>query len=94
VSDCEGPDEITLDGFTWDENKNYANYEKHKVDFDEAITCFALGRDKRFTISCVRGEARWVLQGTSDFGRPLTVIFVLLEEQGCTVARIISARRR
>ena len=90
----EGPDAITLDGFTWDEGKNQSNIEKHGVDFDEAATCFSTGREKRFARSRLKGEVRWILQGSSDLGRPLTVIFRLDKVKKGTVARIISAWRQ
>jgi len=90
----EGPDSLVLDGFTWDEHKNLSNLEKHGVDFEEAATCFEVVRDKQFTSSRLKGELRWILQGASDFGRSLTVIFLVEEVDEETVARIISARRR
>ncbi len=90
----EGPESLVLDGFTWDEIKNQSNSDKHGVDFEEAATCFAPERDKQFVVSQLKGEPRWVLQGTSDLGRPLSVVFLVEHLEEGTVARIISARRR
>lgn len=90
----EGPGAVVLDGFTWDERKNLSNLDKHGVDFEEAATCFADSRDKQFTASRLKGELRWILQGTSDYGRSLNVIFLLEKVDDGAVARIISTRRR
>ncbi|MBM3460694.1 MAG: BrnT family toxin [Armatimonadetes bacterium] len=78
MTQWEGPDEIAVVGFSWDEHKNATNRDKHSVDFDEAATCFEQRRDKRFIPSALKGEMRWVFHGDSDLGRPLSTIFTLV----------------
>jgi len=74
--------------FEWDENKNKANIEKHKIDFNEAKNVFndtkrTISEDNRFDY----GEKHWITIGivTNVF---LTVIYTIRD-----AIRIISARR-
>lgn len=71
-----------------DRTKAEANLAKHGVAFDEAATCLldpmalVLGDD-------AQDEARWLLVGTSERGRVLTVVYTMRGE----VPRLISARK-
>jgi uncharacterized protein len=73
----------------WDPAKGTANLRKHGVGFDEAATALldpmALAQEDLAAV----GEQRWVLVGTSDRARLLTVVYAL--RRGDRI-RLISAR--
>ncbi len=76
--------------FEWDEEKAKANFKKHKVSFDEAITVFSdplsiTIPDPDHSID----EERYIDIGTSDKGRVLVVVYT---ERGANI-RIISCRK-
>jgi uncharacterized DUF497 family protein len=77
-------------GFEWDEAKALANFEKHGVSFDEGATVFSelgapINRDPRHSDE----EDRFIIIGTSELKRLLTVAFTFRDEDSI---RIISAR--
>lgn len=73
--------------FEWDETKAHANFLKHDVSFEEAITVFAdpvaLDAPDRYI------PGRFVLIGNSARSR---VLFIVFEERGNNI-RLISARK-
>lgn len=76
--------------FEWDEEKAKANYRKHKVTFEEAVSVF---RDP-FSITIPDpdhslNEDRYIDIGVSDKGRVLVVAYT---ERGTRI-RIISCRK-
>lgn len=78
--------EIVFDFFEWDDDKCELNFEKHHIDFDDAITIFdgpvIRKRSDR------GGETRHLAVGLLE-GIEIAVIYT--ERNG--VCRIISARR-
>ncbi|MCL2519115.1 MAG: BrnT family toxin [Oscillospiraceae bacterium] len=78
--------------FEWDENKNEANIEKHKISFVEAMTVFdddnALYKPD---IDHSKDEERFIILGISQNLRLLVVCHCYRESD--TVIRIISARK-
>jgi uncharacterized DUF497 family protein len=74
----------------WDADKALANFKKHGVRFEEAVTSLldpqALAQEGAST----DGEARWVLIGMSANARLLTVVYTL--RSGDRI-RLISARK-
>ena len=78
--------------FDWDEAKNKANIEKHKVSFYEAMTVFA---DENALIidddEHSENEDRFVIIGLSANLRLLVVCHCYRETE--TVIRLISARK-
>lgn len=82
----ESFDHESIRGFEWDLRKNSANFEKHRIDFGDAIEIFygpiILRRSDR------KSEERWVAIGSVN-GKLTAVIFVRRGD----VVRIISARR-
>lgn len=76
--------------FEWDEEKAKANFNKHRVGFDEATTVFI--DPFSITISDPEhsaNEQRYIDIGISDKGHVLVVVYT---ERGQNV-RIISCRR-
>ncbi|HEX3035863.1 MAG TPA: BrnT family toxin [Thermodesulfobacteriota bacterium] len=76
--------------FEWDEKKAKANFRKHKVSFDEAVTVFS----DPFSITISdpdhsADEERYIDIGYSDKGRLLVVVYT---ERGPNI-RIISCRK-
>jgi len=75
--------------FEWNRAKAEANYRKHKVEFDEAVSVFYDSLSATFPDpDSSRAEERLVTAGRSSQGRLLVVVHT---EQGETI-RIISAR--
>ena len=78
--------------FSWDENKNLSNQDKHGVSFEEAKTVFyddhAL---EYFDPDHSQDEDRFILLGMSSTTRLLVVCHCYREENG--LIRIISARK-
>ena len=78
--------------FSWDENKNLSNQDKHGVSFEEVKTVFyddhAL---EYFDPDHSKDEDRFILLGMSTAPRLLVVCHCYREENG--VIRIISARK-
>jgi uncharacterized protein len=76
-------------GFEWDSVKAIANYKKHGVTFEEAMTAFSdPGAILDPDVEPVRGEDRADIIGFSVRARLLMVVHV---ERGIRI-RIISAR--
>ena len=78
--------------FKWDPKKAKANFEKHKVTFEEAMTTFydplaKLGHDPDHS----EDEDRYILIGHSQKNNLLFVVHVYKENQN--TVRIISARK-
>lgn len=77
--------------FEWDAQKAAANYRKHKVTFDEALTVFgdplaAIFDDESHSVD----EKREIIVGHSKRNRVLLVCFT---ERARDIIRIFSARR-
>ena len=84
---------MAFEGYEWDENKALSNLAKHGVSFEEAMEAIEDAIEEDSISAPFRskgGETRYEAEGTSDFGRPLVVVFTL-RGPNC---RIISARRR
>lgn len=81
--------------FEWDENKARANFEKHKINFDEARTIFV----DPFLITFVdelhsEKEERLISIGLSENNRVLLAVHTEREEKhGMVIIRIISCRK-
>ena len=78
--------------FEWDPAKSVANYQKHKVTFEEAAKIFGsfpfeIFHDPDNSL----GEDRFVAMGCSSGGRTLLVVHCA--NSSGTVVRIISARK-
>jgi uncharacterized DUF497 family protein len=78
-------------GFEWDDAKADANLRKHGVSFREAMTVFNEG-DAPINGDVLHSleEDRFIIVGTSEQDRLLTVAFTHRDEE---TVRIISARR-
>lgn len=78
--------------FTWDENKNTSNKEKHGVSFETAQLVFEdpfqVSRQDRFE----NGEERWQTLGLVGDVALLLVAHTWLDHEGEEHIRIISAR--
>jgi len=79
--------------FEWDQQKNQANYAKHKINFELASMVFAdpLARF-RFDRE-VDGEERWLAVGKALELHVLVVAHTYRNQTDQEVIRIISARR-
>ncbi len=80
--------------FDWDPQKAAANFAKHDVSFDEAMTIFsdplALSRPDHDST----GEERWITIGLGHSTRLLLVVHTHTQiDQDVTHIRIISARK-
>ena len=78
--------------FIWDQNKNLANINKHKISFEEARTVFfddnaRLIPDPEHSIT----EERFIILGITNKLRLLVVVHTYKENDD--VIRIISARK-
>jgi uncharacterized protein len=86
-------EEHLIDDFNWDEDKAAGNEGKHGVSFEEAASCFHDTDAKIFRVNRKGGEIRFALQGTSNQGRPLIVIFTYRTKENERIAWIISAQK-
>jgi uncharacterized DUF497 family protein len=78
--------------FEWDEEKNKANRNKHKIDFAEASTIFLnTPLQVFFDPDHSESEDRYIAIGISLHNRTLVVIHC--ESYNGTIVRIISARK-
>ena len=76
--------------FTWDENKNQANFRKHGVDFNDAVRAwYDPDRLDFFDKEHSSDEDRWIFLGAVAG----VVLFVVETEPDKETVRIISARR-
>jgi uncharacterized DUF497 family protein len=77
-------------GFEWDPAKAQRNLRVHGVSFEEAATVFAeWGAPVSDDPLHSEGEDRFIIVGTSELDRLLTVAFTY---RGDEIVRIISAR--
>jgi len=74
----------------WDDNKAASNLKKHRVQFDEAATCLLDPMALVVEDPDAEGEQRFILIGTSDKAKILTVCYTLRDDD---TIRIISARK-
>jgi len=78
--------------FKWDENKNHANIQKHKISFIEAKTVFY---DEKARLIAdpdhSNREDRFIILGISHKARLLVVVHTYKEHD--ELIRIISARK-
>lgn len=79
-------------GFTWNPKKAAANFKKHKVSFEEAVTVFfdPLGKVAHDPDHSDE-ENRWILIGHSSKQTLMFVVHVHIETKN--TIRIISARK-
>lgn len=78
--------------FVWDEDKNRANQNKHRVSFEEAATIFGnFPLEVFYDPDHSESEDRFIAVGYSDRGRVLLVVHC--ENRRGTEIRIISARK-
>jgi uncharacterized DUF497 family protein len=75
--------------FEWDENKNKANQQKHRVSFEEAAEIFCYPMYETVDTCAEYGETRYIGIGRNN---QLVVLVVVYTERG-EIIRIISARR-
>jgi len=75
------------DGFEWHPPKEEKNIRDHGVSFDEASEAVNNAQSNRY--SKLKGEARWIVKGSTSSGRMLNVV---VTKRG-NVCRIISASR-
>ena len=74
--------------YSWDPNKARANFDKHKVDFADAVT--ALEDDSAVTIEDDNpDEERYITIGRDALGRILVIVYTYRDE----AIRLISARK-
>ena len=78
--------------FEWDENKDHANIQKHKISFTEAKTVFY---DEKARLIAdpdhSNNEDRFIILGMSHKARLLVVVHIYKEQD--ELIRIISARK-
>jgi uncharacterized DUF497 family protein len=75
--------------FEWDEDKNRANIQKHKIDFADIPAIFSGPMLVELDDREDYGEERWIGIG---FLRDIVVVVVFTERRKDTI-RIISARK-
>jgi uncharacterized protein len=78
--------------FEWDKRKNYTNFRKHGIWFEEAQTVWEDALSEEFYDHIHSHlEERFLRVGVSTAGRLLVVVFV---PKGCGLTtRLISARK-
>ncbi len=79
--------------FEWDQQKNLANYAKHKVSFELACLVFDDPLAAYKFDRVVDGEERWHAVGKAAGRNMLVVVHTYRSKDGDEVIRIISARR-
>lgn len=78
----------------WDPKKNYLNYQKHRVRFEEAARVF----NDRSSLSLydeehAQSEDRWITIGRTPSGSIIVVVHTYRKTGSTEAIRIISARR-
>jgi hypothetical protein len=74
--------------YQWDKNKAISNFQKHSIEFTDAVSVFQ--DDLALTIPDRRfDEERFISIGMDAFGRILVVVFTWRGDE----IRLISARR-
>lgn len=73
----------------FDAKKGAANFKKHGITFDEAISALFDPRAVSIEDPDSKGEHRWVLIGMNEAGRLITVVYAYRDD----AFRIISARK-
>jgi uncharacterized DUF497 family protein len=76
--------------FEWDPQKARSNLRKHRVSFEEAVSCFDDPRGCYFRNDAPSYEDRLILIGLSKERR---LLFVVHAEVGRGSIRIVSARK-
>jgi len=79
--------------FEWDQQKNQANYTKHKINFELAREVFADPLARFRFDRVVDGEERWLAVGKVLELHVLVVVHTYRDHTDQEVIRIISARR-
>ena len=74
----------------WDPEKARLNRAKHRVEFEEAVTCLLDSNALVLEDEESEGESRWILVGMSTKPRLLTIVYTLRMEDRI---RLISARK-
>ena len=79
--------------FTWDENKNEINIQKHNISFEEASEVFndplhIAILDQRFNYF----EERWITIGKTLKNKVVVAANLYFDDDGEEIIRIISAR--
>ena len=80
-------------GFEWDQQKNQANYAKHKINFELASKIFDDPLTKYRFDRIVDGEDRWLAVGKVLQQHMLVVVHTYRPSSDQEIIRIISARR-
>lgn len=74
--------------YQWDRNKALSNFQKHGIDFVDAV--LILTDELAITIFDERfAEERFITMGTDAFNRILVVVYTMRDNE----IRLISARR-
>ena len=79
--------------FAWDENKNRANQEKHKISFETAILVFEDPTAVSIQDRDTGGEQRWVTIGWVRDSILLVAHTRIFNKEEESVIRLISARK-
>lgn len=80
--------------FTWDPDKHRRNVEKHTIGFEEAATTWLDPKaGEVYDAAHSQVEDRWLRIGFSLRGALLVTWFLMREQGGQEVVRIIGARR-
>lgn len=77
--------------FSWDSQKNQANYDKHGVEFETACQAFFDPFLKIVDVDAESGETREALIGLADHWEMLEMLYRVFAERNDTF-RIVSAR--
>lgn len=78
--------------FTWDEQKNQSNRNKHGISFDTAVHAFFDPLHVSRLERVIEGEERWQTIGMIEGVLLILVAHTVIDEQE-EVIRIISARK-
>jgi len=79
--------------FEWDQQKNQANYAKHKINFELASKVFDDPLAAFRFDQVMNGEVRWLIIGKVMQQHVLIVVHTYPVRADQEVVRIISARR-
>ena len=79
--------------FEWDEAKNFANTQKHRVSFRDAAEVFGDPLHLTRFDSIEAGEERWRTYGVVGGIALIMVAHTYRDDEGGEVIRIVSARR-
>lgn len=78
--------------FDWDERKNGLNKKKHGIAFEDAVAVFDSSLSRLYQ-DYEHGEERYVMVGILSNSLVMVVHTSEEVDDGCTLVRIISARK-